>query len=138
MTSPTSPTGPEPGRPAPPPGPAQQTTPGTGPVAPTTPGAAPGQPGQPGRPAKDPTRGSKAGGLWAALVAFGVILVLLVVFIAQNTDTTTVEFLGFEGETPLAVALLVATAAGILLTALVGSLRIAQLKHRARKDAKRR
>ena len=58
---------------------------------------------------------------------------LLVVFIAQNTDTTTVRFLSFEGEAPVAVALLIAVAAGILLTATAGSLRILQLRRRTRK-----
>ena len=42
------------------------------------------------------------------------------------------------GEAPVAVALLIATAAGILLTATAGTLRILQLRRRTRKDLKRR
>lgn len=86
----------------------------------------------------DPLRGSRTSGVWAATVALGLLLVLLVVFIAQNTDTTTVRFLALEGETPVAVALLIATAAGILLTASAGTLRILQLRRRTRRDLKRR
>jgi len=86
----------------------------------------------------DPLRGSRTSGVWAATVALGLLLVLLVVFIAQNTDTTTVRFLALEGETPVAVALLIATAAGILLTASAGTLRILQLRRRTRRDLRRR
>lgn len=71
-------------------------------------------------------------------MAFGVVLVLLVVFIAQNTDPVRVRFLGFEGETPLAVALLIAVAAGLLLTALAGSLRLWQVRRRVRREDKSR
>lgn len=88
--------------------------------------------------AHDPLRGSLTSGVWAAIVAFGVVLVLLVVFIAQNTDPVLVRFLGFEGETPLAVALLVAVAAGLLLTALAGSLRLWQVRRRVRREDKAR
>ena len=86
----------------------------------------------------DPLRGSRTSGLYAAVVGLGVLLVLLIIFIAQNTDTTTVRFLSFEGETPVAVAMLIATAAGILLTATAGSLRIIQLRRRTKKDLKQR
>lgn len=85
---------------------------------------------------EDPLRGSRTSGLWAALVAFGLVLVLLVIFIAQNTDPVLVRFLGFEGETPLAVALLVAVAAGLLLSALAGTLRIWQVRRRVRRERK--
>lgn len=86
----------------------------------------------------DPLRGSRTSGVWVATVGLGLLLVLLVVFIAQNTDTTTVRFLALEGEAPVAVALLIATAAGILLTASAGTLRILQLRRRTRKDLKHR
>lgn len=87
--------------------------------------------------AGDPLRGSLTSGVWAAIVAFGIVLVLLVVFIAQNTEPVLVRFLGFEGEAPLAVALLIAVAAGLLLTALAGTLRLWQVRRRVRREAKR-
>jgi len=83
---------------------------------------------------RDPLRGSRTSGLWIAVVASGVILVLLIVFIAQNTDPARVRFLGWEGQTPLAVALLIATVAGLFLAAVAGSLRILQLRRRVRRD----
>lgn len=110
---------------------------------PDAPPPAPGRPGpepaqqRPEPPHDDPLRGSRTSGLWVGAVGLGVLLLLLVVFIAQNTEPTTVRFLGFEGETPLAVSLLVATAAGILLTAIAGTLRIWQLRRRTRREVKR-
>lgn len=87
---------------------------------------------------KDPLRGSSAGRAWVGIVALAVVLVLLVVFIAQNTRSVTVSFLGWEGHTPLAVALLIATVAGLFVAAVAGSLRIWQLRARVRRDQRRR
>lgn len=87
-------------------------------------------------PTADPLRGSRTSGFYAATVGLGVVLVLLVIFIAQNTDKTTVRFLVWEGQVSVAVALLIATAAGILLTATAGSLRILQLRRRTKKAQK--
>ncbi|MGN6251616.1 MAG: LapA family protein [Marmoricola sp.] len=86
---------------------------------------------------KDPLRGSRAGSTWVALVGVGVLLVLLVIFILQNTQSVQVSFLGFDGTAPLAVCLLIAAAAGILMTALAGTLRILQLRHRVRRETRR-
>jgi uncharacterized integral membrane protein len=72
------------------------------------------------------------------VVALGVVLVLLIIFIAQNTRSTTVSFLGWEGRTPLAVALLIAAVAGLFLAAVAGTLRIWQLRRRVRREHKRR
>ncbi|ANH36771.1 hypothetical protein I601_0318 [Nocardioides dokdonensis FR1436] len=122
-------------------------TPGDEPTTPPSSGTAPrpdrGTPPAPsGKPAgakaEDPLRGSRTSGLYAAVVGLGVLLVLLIIFIAQNTDKTTVRFLSFQGETPVAVAMLIATTAGILLTAIAGSLRIIQLRRRTKRDIKSR
>ncbi|SFB76209.1 Uncharacterized integral membrane protein [Nocardioides terrae] len=87
---------------------------------------------------KDPLRSSRAGRTWASVVALAIVLVLLVIFIAQNTRSVTVSFLGWEGSTPLAVALLIAAVAGLFVAAVAGSLRIWQLRTRVRRDQKRR
>ncbi len=86
---------------------------------------------------KDPLRGSRTSGIWAAVVALGLLLVLLIIFIAQNTQPVSVTFLGWTGSTPLAVALLIATTAGLFLAAAAGTLRILQLRRRVRHDRKR-
>lgn len=87
-------------------------------------------------PGEDPLRGSRTSGLWIAVAASGIVLVLLIVFIAQNTDAVAVRFLGWEGETPLAVAMLIATVAGLFLATIAGSLRILQLRRRVRRGSR--
>ena len=47
-----------------------------------------------------------------------------------------VTFLGWDGTTPLSVALLIAAVAGLFLAAAAGSLRILQLRRRVRRDKK--
>ena len=106
----------------------ETTTPETAPTKPETTASK-----RSGRDA-DPLRGSRTSGIWLAVVASGIILVLLIIFIAQNTDPASIRFLGWEGRTPLAVALLIATVAGLFLAAVAGSLRILQLRRRVRRD----
>jgi uncharacterized integral membrane protein len=85
---------------------------------------------------KDPLRGSRTSGIWAAVVGLGLVLLLLVVFIAQNTQTVNVTFLGWEGTAPLSVTLLVAAIAGLFLAVAAGTLRILQLRRRVRRDSR--
>ena len=83
---------------------------------------------------KDPLRGSRTSGAWIAVVVASVLLVLLIIFIAQNTDDVHVSFLGWDGEAPLSVTLLIAITAGVIVTALVGTLRIWQLRSRVKHE----
>jgi uncharacterized integral membrane protein len=68
------------------------------------------------------------------VVVAALFLLLLVVFIAQNTQSVHMSFLGWDGEPPLAVAILVAAALGVVITAAVGTLRILQLRRRVRRE----
>ncbi|GAA1475783.1 DUF1049 domain-containing protein [Nocardioides aestuarii] len=113
-----------------------QTTPETAAATPETPAAdpTPERADQPAGAARDPLRGSRTSGLWTGLVLISVLLILLIIFIAQNTDPVDIAFLGWEGEAPLAVALLAATVAGLLLAVTAGSLRILQLRRRVKRD----
>lgn len=92
--------------------------------------SAPSQSGQ----TRDPLRGSRTSGFWGSVVSLGVVLVLLIIFIAQNTRSTTVSFLGWDGNVPVAVALLIAATAGLFLATVAGSLRILQLRRRVRRE----
>ena len=80
------------------------------PSPPPAPEAEPTTPPPPtsGAPTKDPLRRSRTSGAFVALVLLGLLLVLLIVFIAQNTQDVHVSFLTWDGTTPLAVALLIA------------------------------
>ena len=81
----------------------------------------------------DPLRGSRTSGFWAATAALGVVLLLLIIFIGQNTRKTTVSFLAWEGRVSVAVALMIAAVAGLFLALLAGLLRILQLRRRVRR-----
>jgi len=82
----------------------------------------------------DPLRASRTSGFWIGVVTLGVVLLLLIVFIAQNTRETQVSFFAWDGQVPVAVALLIASAAGLFLATVAGSLRILQLRRRIRRD----
>jgi uncharacterized integral membrane protein len=87
--------------------------------------------------AKPERRPTRTGNLHAGLVIAAVLLVLLVVFLAQNAHTVTVSFLGADLHVSLAVALLAASLAGALIVGAAGAARIAQLRvhsRRARRD----
>jgi uncharacterized integral membrane protein len=88
---------------------------------------------QEGAEREDPLRRSRTSVLWLATIGLGLVLILLVVLILQNTQQVKVSFLWWEGTPPLAAALLIAAAAGILLTAIAGSLRILQLRRRVKR-----
>jgi len=117
-----------------PPTPPQPTAPATEPAntPPPAPGTTSGR-STVGKQAQDPLRGSRTSGLWATVIALGLVLLLLIVFVAQNTQKVNVSFLGWDGQTPLAVALLIATTAGLFIAAVAGSLRILQLRRRVRR-----
>jgi uncharacterized integral membrane protein len=85
------------------------------------------------RDGKDPLRGSRTSGFWAAVIALGIVLIFLIIFIAQNTRQTTVSFLAWDGQVPVAVAILIAAVAGLFLAGLAGALRILQLRRRVRR-----
>lgn len=81
----------------------------------------------------DPLRGSRTSRVYVTIGALVIVLVLLVIFIAQNTQSVEVSFLGWTGHPPLAVALLVAVIAGLVLAGTAGTLRILQLRRRVRR-----
>lgn len=72
---------------------------------------------------------------WVGLIVAAVVLVLLLIFIAQNSRDVTVHYLGLRGELSLAVALLLSAVAGALLIAIPGSARIWQLRRALKHNA---
>jgi uncharacterized integral membrane protein len=81
------------------------------------------------------------GGLWVSLAAGGIVLLLLLIFILENSKTVDIAYFGFHGHLPLGVALLLAAVCGVLLVILAGTARISQLRAAARRhrraDARR-
>ena len=77
---------------------------------------------------------TRTGAAWVALIAAAIVAVLLIVFLVQNTRGTEISFLWMTTTTPLAVALLIAAVGSALLTLIIGTARITQLRRLVRKD----
>jgi len=71
---------------------------------------------------------------WVAVGTAAVLAIALIIFLAQNTRSTEITFLWMTASTPLAVALLIAAVGSVLLTLMIGTARIAQLRHLIRKS----
>jgi len=81
-------------------------------------------------------RPTRISSLHVGLIAAAIVLVLLVVFMIQNSRTVDVKFLGAHLRVSLAVAMLVAAVAGALVTGAAGTARIAQLRNTMRGRAR--
>jgi uncharacterized integral membrane protein len=77
---------------------------------------------------------TRTGAAWVALVGAALLAVLLIIFLVQNTRSTEISFLWMTTSTPLAVALLIAAVGSVLLTLILGTARIAQLRRVVRKQ----
>ena len=82
----------------------------------------------------NPLRGSRTSGTWIAIIVLSLMLLVLAVFILQNTQRVEVSFLGWNGRAPLAATLLIAAAGGALVVASAGVLRILQLRRRVKRE----
>jgi uncharacterized integral membrane protein len=79
---------------------------------------------------------TRAAALWSSLIAGFLILIVLLIFIAQNTASTAFTFINWHWNLPLGVAILLAAVAGGLITALVSAARMFQLRRTAKKNLK--
>lgn len=91
---------------------------------------------KPTMPPDEAGKFTRAGALWTALAGGFIVLILLLVFVMQNTNTTTIHMFGWAAELPVGVALLLAAIAGGLLMFLVGTVRILQLRRAAKRNLK--
>jgi uncharacterized integral membrane protein len=77
---------------------------------------------------EEPPHPTRAALVWTTTVAVLVLLGLLIVFILQNQDQVSVQYLGLAGSVPLGIALSIAAVIGGLLVAFTGAIRIVQLR----------
>jgi uncharacterized integral membrane protein len=87
-------------------------------------------------PPENAVKFTKAAALWSSLIVGFLVLIVLLIFIAQNTDSGTFHFLGWSWSLPLGVALLAAAILGGVITFLIGAARIVQLRRAAKKNYK--
>jgi len=83
------------------------------------------------KPADEPLPGerrTRLSGAWTAIVIGLLALVVILVFILQNQQGVQIKFLMFEGNLPLAIALLFALILGAIIVVAFGAARILQLR----------
>jgi uncharacterized integral membrane protein len=85
-------------------------------------------------PPESAVKFTRTAGLWSFLAAGFLILIVLLIFITQNTNPGDFAFLGWHWTLPLGVAILLAAVSGGLLTFLAGTARIYQLRRAAKKN----
>lgn len=73
-------------------------------------------------------RRTRASAAWFGICAAAIAAVLLIIFMLQNTRSVEVDFLGFNGNAPLALALLIAAVGAAILTMGVAVTRMIQLR----------
>jgi lipopolysaccharide assembly protein A len=110
--------------------PAGPGTPAGADAAPVPPAAAPPELPQ------HKIRRTRISGIWVGVACFALVLLLLLIFILQNSHTVEVSYFGAHGHLPLGVALLLAAIAGVLLIGLPSAARIVQLRATARRHRK--
>src|ERR1700742_4229233 len=60
----------------------------------------------PGPPQENAVKFTKAAALWSALIPGFLILIVLLIFVAQNTQSAKFAFLGWQWSLPVGVAIL--------------------------------
>jgi uncharacterized integral membrane protein len=83
------------------------------------------------RPARQPFTRIRAAwvGVWAGIL----VVILLIVFIGQNTAPVDIHFLWLDGQIPTALALLIAGVGGAIIALATGAARILQLRRMMRR-----
>ncbi len=76
---------------------------------------------------------TRTASVWTSLTAGFLILIVLLIFITQNTASAQLAFFGWRWTLPLGVAMLVAAICGGLITVLAGTARIYQLRRAAKR-----
>ncbi|WP_327150430.1 LapA family protein [Nocardia sp. NBC_01329] len=74
---------------------------------------------------------SRVGNAWIALIVAALLGIVLLIFILQNSESADVEMLFWNFSLPLGVTILLSVIAGALVMALVGGVRIVQLRRAA-------
>jgi len=100
---------------------------------PKTPGPEPSTSAPSATPAERAPRFTRASAAWVATAVALLLLVMLIVFILQNSTRVEVHYLGFGGTLSLGMALLIAAVGGGVMVAIAGVARVTQLRRHARR-----
>lgn len=88
----------------------------------------------PTQPSKTGLRFTRIAAFWWAVTAGVIFLLILLIFIAQNTNSVAMHFLGWDWSLPAGVAFLLSAVCGAAIALLAGGARIIQLRHTAKKN----
>lgn len=88
---------------------------------------------KPAKPEKQLVKGSFAGGTWVALIAGALLLIVLLVFIMQNQEPVELVLFAWNFTFPAGIGFLLAAIGGALIMALVGGVRMFQLRRQITK-----
>ncbi|RWZ82998.1 LapA family protein [Glutamicibacter sp. HZAU] len=103
-------------------------------VEPTAPATSTVQPAKPAGADKLPV--TKLGRIWTATIFGLIVLILLIIFIAQNQEQVTLSYFAYQGQVNLGLALFFAAIGGALVVAIAGVARVIQLRATAKKRSK--
>jgi len=95
----------------------------------------PSQTAAPQPPPRQAAKRSRISSLWVAFALFAVVLVLLLVFILENSQSVDINFFGAHGHLPLGGARILTTKLGIVLVVLAWfarGVRVRAAAHRKR------
>ena len=85
-----------------------------------------------------PLRRTRTDAALNGFVGGAVVLILLIVFILQNTEQVKINYMFWGGRIALGIALLIAAVAGGLIGGALGMARTRQLRRRARRGLQQR
>lgn len=98
----------------------------------------PTEPSTDGEPAPEPAaRPTRASAVWAGTGVALLLLILLIVFVLQNSTKVEVHFLGWTGTIPLGMSLLIAAVGGGVVVAVAGVARVTELRLHARRTRRK-
>lgn len=80
-------------------------------------------------PVPQPIKHGRLATAWMTLAVSVIVLLFLMIFILQNNLQVRIHYLGLQATLSFGVAILLAAIAGSILTLLIGTARIVQLKH---------
>ncbi|MBG6084962.1 LapA family protein [Zhihengliuella flava] len=79
---------------------------------------------------------TRSGAIWATTIVSLIVLVLLIIFIYQNPQDTSLNYFGWSGSINVGVLVLGSAVAGGIIVALAGAARIIALKAQKRRQRK--
>ena len=77
---------------------------------------------------------TRAGAAWMGVSAAALVATMLIVFLVQNTHHVNVNFLWMSTSTSLALMLLIAAVGAVLITVILGTTRMVQLRRIIRSE----